>query len=264
MSAEYRVVKFVPDPVRAEPLNIGLLMYIEDAVSVSVPTEALERAARWCSSLDRSGFAALGDRLGDELVRAVHRAEDLGELDSAFLPDHVGAVYLSEPRRLDLDDTSPERRAEVFRFLVDRLVMPPKQVVYGGGDNEARKLAKSIGAAVRTVVPSAATFEPVVGRSGRPYVADVYLKGDTPLIVSALVPSSGWQGVRLLEAKAFEMYDIRRSLGDANLAVCCKFPELDPANVRLQAEQIFETVDVRVVSPSEVVDVARSMAAAGY
>lgn len=40
--------------------------------------------------------------------------------------------------------------------------------------------------------------------------------------MNMMVPSSGWQGVRLVEAKAFEFYDIGKAFDTAMIVACCR------------------------------------------
>lgn len=83
-------------------------------------------------------------------------------------------------------------------------------------------------------------------------MADIYAPGRVPLVLSTLVPSSTTQGVHTVEAKAFEMYDVGRSVLGAKLAVCCSFPPVDPRGIRKETEAIFRSIDVRVVTPESL------------
>ena len=91
-----------------------------------------------------------------------------------------------------------------------------------------------------------------MGRSGRPFVADVFASGNRPLILSTIVPSSSWQGIRLVEAKAFEMFDVGRTMKSASLAICGQFPSIDPEGVQEQARAIFDSIEVSMVTPERI------------
>lgn len=89
----YHVLKFTPDPVRDEPLNIGLVLLDADGPKIDIPDEALERAATWCSTLDRSGLVSLREELIEELGRKILQAEDTGRLGADLLPEMMGTVH---------------------------------------------------------------------------------------------------------------------------------------------------------------------------
>lgn len=255
---QYHVVRFSPDPVRDEPLNIGLVMTGDFETLVDFPDDALERAGRWCRTLDPAGLADLRTALVQALTRAAARSEDIGgALRPDFLGERFGPITLSEARWIDTSGTTDV--AQLFTFLTNRIVRPPRPVVHGGGAAPAAKLAGAILPAVRQVFPRAQRDHPLVAHSGREFVADIYAPGPRPLVLSTLVPSSSWQGVRSVEAKAFELSDVGRAIRSADIAVCCVFPVLDPGGVRAEAEAIFRSIDVKVVTPDTVAELAHAI-----
>ncbi|MCA9831546.1 MAG: DUF3037 domain-containing protein [Dehalococcoidia bacterium] len=248
----YHLVRFAPDPVRDEPLNIGLVMAGDFSPRVAFPEAALQRAARWCRTLDSKGLVALRDYLQEALERAAATAADIGEaIRPDFMGERFGPVSVSESRWIDLPDDEVDLQA-TFEFLLGRLVLPPKQVAYGGGGSAGEKLAKAVLPAIKSAFPRAHLNEPLVGRSGRPFVADVFASGNRPLILSTIVPSSSWQGIRLVEAKAFEMFDVGRTMKSASLAICGQFPSIDPEGVQEQARAIFDSIEVSMVTPERI------------
>jgi len=250
---QYQIIRFSPDPVRDEPLNIGIIMTGAFAPLVEFPEDALERAAKWCRTLDPSSIKDLSESLHHALARAAARAEDIqGALRPDFLGERFGPISLSEPRWIDISEEDPIAVQRLFSFLTDRVVRPPKPVSYAGGTSQALKLAKEILPAVRRVFPTAKTNEAMLGHSGRPFVADVFAPGEKPLVMATMVPSSSWQGVRAVEAKAFELTDVARSLKHVSLAVCCNFPAIDPEGVQSAAKAIFRSIDAQVVTPESL------------
>lgn len=260
---QYQIVRMSPDPVRDEPLNIGIVMTGAFSPLVAFPDDALERAAKWCRTLDPESLADLRDSLQTALQRASRRAEDLG---SALRPDYLGErfgpITLSEPRWINVADDDPSAISELFGYLTDRIVRPPRPVSYVGGTAPAIKLAKEILPVVRQVFPNARANEQLLGHSGRPFIADVFAPGPQPLVMATMVPSSSWQGLRGIEAKAFELSDVARAMKTALLAVCCTFPAIDPEGVRNAAESIFRSIDATVVTPENLSGLRRPMSAA--
>lgn len=255
-TGQYQVFRFAPDPVRDEPLNIGLTMVGEFSPLVDFPDEALERAARWCRGLDQAGLVAMREALIETVKHSLTVTEDLGQrLRLDFLGEMFGPITLSETRWVDVE---PGEAHKVFEFLRRRLVVPPKPVQYGGGAPASKKIVKTILPGLRQQWHDARAEETLIARSGRPFQADVYAGGPNPLIVSTLALSSSWQGIRSVEAKAFELYDVGRSLNKPTLVACCQFPAIDTEGVQEQAKLVFQSIDVQVVTPETVGQVAKS------
>lgn len=253
-TGQYHVVRFAPDPVRDEPLNIGLVMVGEFPPLVDFPDEALERAARWCRGLDQAGLVAMRATLVDILQREVAMRQDIDRsLREDILGELFGPITISEPRWVDVE--APQA-PELFRFLTDRLVNPPRPVAYGGGAPASKKIAKAILPQIRRWRPNARMDEQLAARSGRPFTAEVYAGGEQPLVVSTLALGSNWQAVRAVEAKAFELYDVGRSLHRPSLVACCDFPDIDPEGIQEQAHMVFDSIDVRVATPDTIGDLA--------
>ena len=253
-AGQYRLVRFVPDPARDEPVNIGIVMTGVGAPLVAFPDEALERASRWCRALDLDAFVDLRLQLVDWLRRDILLAEDTGRwLDRDFLGESFGPITLSAPRWVDLDQNEAGAAVRLFEYLTERLVRPPKPVVYGGGAGPGEKLAREVLVpAIKSVLPNAMFGHRLIGRSGREFVADVFCELPTPMLISAMVLSSSPQAIHAMEAKAFEMYDVGRSLSKASMTAFCKFPPVDPKHVKEEAYKIFESIDVRVVTPDHI------------
>jgi hypothetical protein len=246
----YRVVRFTPDPVRDEPLNIGLVITGPQEPVIHFPDEALRRAARWCRSLDAAGLVALREVLEESLRRQLARSEDIGESVRAdLLGERFGPVSFTEPRWIEAATAGEVER--LASYLVDRLVLPPKPVPQGFNPSAGRKLAAALLKEIRKVVPTARTDEPLVGFSGREFTADIFGETARPFVVDTLVVGSNWQGSKTIDAKAFEMFDISRSMPKARLGACCVFPDIDPEGVQDQARMTFASIDVAVIAPSE-------------
>ncbi len=252
-TGQYVIIRFSPDPVRDEPLNIGLVMTGGFGTRIVFPEPALERAARWCTVLDGRGLVAMRHTLVERLERQLRVSEDLGEsLRPDFLGELLGPVSLTEPRWIDVPSDDPVEVEPIVEYLLERLVNPPKQVSYVGGTAAARKLAEQIYPTIRAVRPEATRDTPLVGKSSRQYLAEIYAGGAQPLLVSTLVLSSSWQGIRAAEAKAFELADIGHSLRNAHIAVCCQLPAIDPEGVAGEADKIFRSVDVDLRTPATI------------
>ena len=151
----------------------------------------------------------------------------------------------------DLFD-DPGAADQLFEFLLERLVKPPKPVVYGGGQTAAERLAKEVVLpAVRRIFPNA-RHERLVGRSGRDFEADAYAGGNHPAVVTVMAVGSNWQGMRAVEARAFALSDIARALRNPRLVAVCDFPKIDPEGVAQAAGQIFGSIDVTLASPEGI------------
>lgn len=255
-SGQYHVVRFTPDPIRDEPLNIGLVMVGEFEPLFDFPDDALERASRWCTALDKAGFVALRDDLNATVERALSIQADLGDaLDPGFLGEQFGPLAVSEPRWVDLESPLPAETKRVFDFLLSRIVSPPKPAVYGG-PSAHRKLAEDVVRSVRQFRPDARRGERLVGRSQREFEADVFAGGSHPLVLSTLALNSTPQAIKAVEAKAFQLIDVGASLENAHLVACCSFPAIDPKGVAKASRMILDSIDVTVVAPDEVAQLA--------
>ena len=250
---QYFIVRFSPDPVRDEPVNIGMVMVGDFEPRVVFPDESLKRAAQWCTNLNQDGFVSMRDYLTDEINRAVRQQEDLG---SAIRPDLLGSMFgpvtVSSPRWVDAPASDPEAVQAIFDMLVNRLVMPPRQAPYGGGKSERQRVAKNAFDEIRNFWPQVRRDEPLVGKSGRDFVADVFVEWPRPLVVTALHPTSSTVGIHQVEAKAFNLVDIARSMPEAQLATVCAFPPIDPKGVKEETRKIMKSIDVLVVTPEQV------------
>src|SRR5690349_4309458 len=69
--ASYSVLKYIADPVRAEALNIGIVVWAEDQVSVRVDDSAVDRVVRDHPHLARDALLYV-----EPLVR--HRISEAG------------------------------------------------------------------------------------------------------------------------------------------------------------------------------------------
>ncbi|MEX2237921.1 MAG: hypothetical protein WEB00_10340 [Dehalococcoidia bacterium] len=258
-TGNYWVVRFTPDPVRDEPINIGLAMAGDFRPRISFPTESLARAGRWSSYLDGTALLALAGELEDRLSRALATHDDLpGDSLHGMLGEFFGQVSLSEARWIDLETDREDEVDSTFKFICERLVLPPKPVVYGGGTPAAKKVIKQLFPIVKQGWPRAVFEEELLGRSGRPFVADIYSGGSHQLIVSALVLSSTPQAIAQVEARAFELQDVGKTLPDPHLTAVCQFPEIDPRHVEEEAIKILESVDVQVLTPQTITNLSRA------
>ena len=254
-SGQYHVVRFTPDPVRDEPLNIGLVMVGEFEPLFDFPDDALERASRWCAALDKGGFVALRDDLNATVERALSIQADLADaLDPGFLGEQFGPLAVSEPRWVDLESPLPAETKRVFDFLLSRIVSPPKLPVYGASPH--KKLAQDVIRSVKQFRPDARRGERLVGRSQREFEADVFAGGSHPLVLSTLALNSTPQAIKAVEAKAFQLIDVGASLENAHLVACCSFPAIDPKGVAKASRMILDSIDVTVVAPDEVANLA--------
>ena len=95
-----------------------------------------------------------------------------------------------------------------------------------------------------------------VGRSQREFEADVFAGGSHPLVLSTLALNSTPQAIKAVEAKAFQLIDVGASLENAHLVACCSFPAIDPKGVAKASRMILDSIDVTVVAPDEVAQLA--------
>ena len=181
--------------------------------------------------------------------------EDLGNsLEENLISEQFGTISVSELRWIDIPQSESREPSELFEYLVKRLVEPPKPVVYGGGQAPAKRMARDVLPHVKHFRPNAIRDEPLVGKSGRAFTADIYSGGPQPLVVSTLALGSNWQAVRAIEAKAFELFDVGRSFEAVKLAACCQFPSIDPEGVIDAASKVFGSIDVALVTPESIDD----------
>jgi len=259
-TGQYRIVKFLPDPVREEPLNIGLALSSEThGLRIEFPEQALERASQWAPSLDQMGFATLRVELEETIRHNYATYQDTGSIsDRNLFGVLFGPVTVSESRWVELDDEVADDVETTFRYLISRLVLPPKRIMFGGGQSKSQKMAREFLPSIKSRWPNAHRNEALVGRSGLAFTADIYAGGEVPMVMATMALGSNWQGLRTVEAKAFKMFDVHRSFDRAKMVALCSFPPLDPERVQHQTRKIFDSIDVEVVTPESVADLVEA------
>lgn len=123
--ARYVLLRLTPDPLRDEPRNIGLIVWSDEHLQVTVDRDALERAA---SENPRLAVGALHD-LEAQIRRQLHAAQlsasSPGEAVASWLAHHHGPLLdTTSPRHTIVLGRQQHALAELCTQLLGRMVTP--------------------------------------------------------------------------------------------------------------------------------------------
>ncbi len=205
--AQYAVVRYVADPARNEPINVGIVVWTELTSSFRLEPTALERVVRENPHLDKDSLLYLDPFLRQTF--APERPLDGPQtIERRLREQRLFPVVFSEPRFTTAADGSEGALEAALDRLLIRVVRPPKR--RGGG----RRLGAEDALAKR--------WKPWLGReilrnhvfgasrSGNPRKVSFYANSGANVAVDVLrlAIQKGDEIVQRADAEAFKIEDI--------------------------------------------------------
>lgn len=222
--AKYAAIKYIADPARNEPLNLGIIVWDEREFRVRVDEHAAARIVRENRHLPSDSFV----RVGHILQEQVSAAWKNGEM-SSFLDSHPGyPVLLTEERFTTILDEQSQTIDDTLGRLLHHVVQPKT------GDSRVSPRTNALSqltSSLKPLLKQALMYQSYSfpkSRSGRTRVADFYANSSTNVALDALHldVTKANDILKRADAEAFKVEDILNS-GSANglrYWVYCHFP----------------------------------------
>ncbi len=125
-SANYSVVRYIADPARNEPQNVGIIIWNDERFGLAIDDAALARVVRDNPHLERDGLLYLEGFLRQQLARTVPPFTEDGflriVLEQAGFP-----VSLTQPRETTTVDGDQTGLEETLERLMKRVVRPARR-----------------------------------------------------------------------------------------------------------------------------------------
>ena len=207
--ARYTVVRYVADPARNEPLNVGVVVWDDHEYQVRVEPNASQRVVRENPFLARDAMLSLEAQLIDEIEHVVEHAPNVHEGISGWIKRQAGhPVLLTEPRITTILTDRGDNMADTLKRLVSRLVVPRRRP--GGGPTPVSALAKQIHR-LNFAQPVYKDRSFRATRTGVPRTVDFFVNSSTNVGLDAvqLAISSADDIIVRADAEAHKIEDIR-------------------------------------------------------
>lgn len=220
MKASYSVVRFVPDPVRDEPRNVGILLWTEADFTIRLDTRALRRAEAESPTTASAGLADLSSFI-ESLV-----APDGTFIESLLLRVVAGGsttpITFSTPRSAVVGSTVGQTLPELIEFLIGRLVRPPRQRRSRGSGRPRAALANRVRPLIRNRMVEL-DHQLERSKSGVQRTVDFFVATGSgfALDVLNLAVADDTEVLKRADAAAFKIEDILAELPSLDVAVCC-------------------------------------------
>jgi hypothetical protein len=141
--AHYSVVRYIADPARNEPYNVGIILWDEKHHAFGVDEGALARVVRDNPHLERDALLYLYGYVRQRVARSVPPFTKEGEL--RVIAEQTGfPVFFTEPRHTTLSADDKPGFQETLDRLLDRIVRPPRRRGGGSGVREAAELQREL------------------------------------------------------------------------------------------------------------------------
>lgn len=247
-AASYAVVRFVADPARNEPVNVGIVAWDDVRRELRIDATALERVIRDNPHLHRDSLLYLDPFLRERLAPA-DVVENSGHVPDLLARQNLFPVMFTEPRHTTLVDGSSEAMTATIDRLMERVVHPKRRT--GGGRPQVFKnyLAKRFTPLInQKVIERDHVF--AASKSGAPRSVDFFANSSANVVLDVLRLNIGEaKEIRLrADAEAYKIVDVT-STNDVDYMVLCDFRRdavLQEAN-RL-ARQSVESAGARIIT----------------
>jgi hypothetical protein len=134
--ASYVVIRYIADPARNEPLNVGVLAWSANRHELAISEEAIARVVRENPRLHPDALRSLKHVIAERLSLDPHLPG--GEIRER-LDEHANyPVTFSEPRQTTVSSGEAEDLSVTVGRLVERIVKPGRR--YGGGGADLHRM----------------------------------------------------------------------------------------------------------------------------
>jgi Protein of unknown function (DUF3037) len=243
--AQYSVIRYIPDPGRGERLNVGILVWGDDAYRLRLDDRAIERVVRENPLLERDALLYVAPMLTDAL-------EATGGPASAAVEELLAAqkgfpIDLSEPRLTAVADGSGEALEATLQALTERVVRPRRRA--GGGSSPIDQVERKLAPLVKQGAVSRNHFFAAT-RTGVTRTVDFFANANvnTALDVVQLELKRADEIRHRADAEAFKVFDLK-DRNDVRFVVYCVFSdERGLRETNQNARQIIESIGAQVVT----------------
>jgi hypothetical protein len=252
MDAAYSVIRYIADPARNEPLNVGILVWGAPGYRLQIDTDALDRVIRDHPQLERDALLCLEDILSRDLAAA--QQPGVGWLEE-LIHEHSGfPIQISDPRYTTIEADSEDALDATLARLAHRVVHPRRR--FGAsGVRPVDRIARELNAWIRSSVVTR-DFVFANSRSGVPRSVDFFANSGRNVAVDALKLSlARGQEIKLrADAQAFKVEDIRTE-NAIRYVVYCEFSnDHRLGDVNGHARKIIESAGAAILTePTDVV-----------
>lgn len=257
--AQYAVVRYVADPARNEPINVGMVVWNDVTSSLRLDPAALERVVRENPHLGKDSVLYLDPFLKEQFA-AERPLQGPRTVEQRVREQRLFPVVFSEPRFTTVEDGSEGALEVALERLLARVVHPAKRRSGGRRPSVEDVLAKRW----KPWLGKQVTRNHVFGssRSGNPRKVDFFANSGANLAVDVLrlAIQKGDEIVQRADAEAFKIEDIT-ALHQVQFIVHCELRGGDQyGSVNEVAIRSIESVGAVVVT--EVDEVAERFEAA--
>ena len=254
--ARYSLIRYIPDSVRGEQLNVGILAWTEHHLAVELDERAVDRVIRENPHLATDSLRGLRETLREQLTMT---APQPTESAATWITSQRGyPVVATEDRHTTVTEDSVEALGEAVERLLARVVRPRRRGG-GGGFDPGQALERSL----RPLLLSqrvVADYTFPTSRSGVARRVDYFANSgaNVALDVIKLALKSADEVMRRADAEAFKIEDIRDANQIEVVVFCTTSNDEAIVEVTKSAEQVIASVGASVVT--SVDDAAAMMA----
>jgi hypothetical protein len=250
MSAQYSVIRYVPDPGRGESLNVGILVWDEDEFRLDVDEKAIARVIRENPRLERDSLFYVAPLLQQQLSSAVVPVSS--QITNLLKGQRGFPIELSEPRFTKVDPTDEGGLDATLERLTHRVVTPRRRST--GRTTVRNTLERRLKPMIQAETVYRNHFFGET-KTGVPRMADFFANStnNVALDVVRLAVSRADEVRQRADAEAFKVYDVLEADSVVReYVVLCEFaPDKQLAETNEHARRVIETQGARVVTDIE-------------
>ncbi|HET8565693.1 MAG TPA: DUF3037 domain-containing protein [Solirubrobacterales bacterium] len=266
--AHYSVIRYIPDPARGERLNIGILLWEEEAADfrLSLDEEAIKRVIRENPRLEQDSLLYVEPMLREQLASAVApvtaRIKTMLEKQSGFPLELADPLFTAIPTGEELE-TGQDGLDVTLDRLVKRIVHP-KRRGHGGHPSPKELVASKLRPLINSEAVSRAYQ--VRAKSGVPRQVDFFANSgaNVALDVVQLAITKADEIRQRADAEAMKVIDLLGGSEVNDYFVYCQFADdRQLADVYGEARTVIEAQGARVLDdPDKAAEALQDAAAA--
>lgn len=257
--AHYSIVRYVADPARNEPVNVGVVLWSNNRFALRVDDLAVARVIRDNPRLERDALLYLAPYLFDRLAKATPPFTAEGFL-GVIATESGFPIGFTEPRVAAVRGDSKAELDEAVDRLIGRVVRPRRRPG-GGGLRSVATLERDLKPYLaQEVIVRRHTL--LAARTHIPRSVDFYANSGANVALDVLnLDLVKGDDIRMrADAEAYKVWDLLGSPEIKNYYVYCEFSAEDRvADVTHSASSIIESAGAKVLAD---VDEATSVLAA--
>ncbi len=247
--AHYAVIRYVADPARNEPVNVGIVLWNDAGSRLRLDDEAVARVVRDNPHLSRDSLLYLNRFLSRRL--AVNRPlNGTGPLEDRIQEGSQFPVFFTEARFTTVRDGSEDALDTELEGLLGRIVRPQRRG-WSGRPGTAANLAKRWKPWLGKRLVRNHVFED--SRTGIPRVVSFYANSgaDVAVDVLGLAVKEANEIQQRADAEAYKVEDILAVHDLRYLVHCDLYWEDRYASANAAAIRTLETAGARVLTSLE-------------